>query len=1515
MVIVRGDNAEINELTAPEHFSLILQSAQRRAVEAGGSRRKRTRGGDTPIALYHASLRGSCPRAPPKAYWSPAPYPMRVWPWTTSSVIAAGTISCGPKIYYSTLGLGCFRSTLALTIDTITSNNSSRTRMSETPTRIRRDDVYNGLKTALDMLTVVAKLSPIPQIDGVISAVKSILDTVEGAKHNKQACYDVGVKISKLIDVVHTELKAHDDMDSDRGTKRRVQDLERYWVVIGIMFPTRRLCGRGIDSSLSDISRVLSDLAQENAFRRAINRVADADLIQDLNKQVDECFHKFMLGTQLSTAIDVKHLPSVLEGDEAVRMRLTEGLNTAGWRSDRRCLPGTRTRYIDRIWEWIRTPDGPVLCWLNGVAGSGKSAISHELAATLHAKRRPTTTLHWRLSAVRLLAYGLSFVSGLRELVIQALELSDDTRVHPTMEEQFMALIVTPLQEFAAICPETTVVLVIDGVDECPADTRPAFLAAIRAGVLHLPASVKIFLASRPQGDVRGVVEALAPLEVHLAVGAGRDDGDIELYLQRELLRICEAGKLERMWSSSQIKKDAGALSAKAGGLFQWAKLAIALLGDRTRPREMIARILSVADSSGEIGLDALYAEALSIAVPVQAQDKDLRTLYLQVIGTVVVAQEPLTISAISTLLNASGVGCDASTVRTLLENLGSVIVLRRIRGGAVVVRIGHPSFSEYVTSPQRCPPAWYIDLQRASAQLGSRCFSLMAKSLKRDICGMHGPSMTNKDVSSATIYENIITGLRYACGHAFSHISGDKGNWRLLETFLMEKLLEWLEAMSLLGLLDTAVELLRHTLAELEQEKSHTSCVEILQDAIRFIGRFGSVINKSAMNIYFSALPFAPQNTTLYRVYAARYRDIPRVTLGYLESWPEELCTVRNLGGDGTSPRRLAFSADSSRLALSTSTHLVTASPLTGIQLGGKYRLGSTDVELPIALACRPAYLASITSSLVLRTVDARSLKDVQLSLPSTSSSSSGTLSPEVSCAAFNQSVNTLFVGFRDGRVHVWRLRQYSWEPDKKSHPQTHSSAVHCVAASSELFASTSQKGLKIGPFVDSKQVDVAGETLTLTPRCFAEARDAANGDWSVRLSFSATSSTSWACAVSFHTASPVGHSIFVFTSGDQRGRKIFASNSPSYPVYSLSRDAAVLTVICDDLLLRWSAALHSLLEKRALIGVDRSRPDCFPVISPDGHLLALCDEEIVHIRDLMQPPPGRPENNAGIKAAGVILAEKCYVVKAGKEHWLARVRNDGTAEDIVQLGEHEVEHLALSTDRSKLASLSFYQGKTQRGLLEIVDLKSKRRATTTTWPVALHDSFTDWDVCHMEFSATKRHVAIVFFLRAIEASYICACDLESGPRDLWKVDLETMAGSSRHELYSRDAYRMATCYAKFTDPTDDGRSALLEMASRLWNKPPWYTVWDPETVTREGEEAAAAQIKRTAAHLEVHDKNAFGYRVLDNMGQRICCIPEEHCSGWSTKTLNSIGRNRLALVNGDTNGMIVVDFEPMME
>lgn len=46
-------------------------------------------------------------------------------------------------------------------------------------------------------------------------------------KHNKQACYDICVKINKLIDVVNTELKDRDDIDTDGGIWMRIDALER----------------------------------------------------------------------------------------------------------------------------------------------------------------------------------------------------------------------------------------------------------------------------------------------------------------------------------------------------------------------------------------------------------------------------------------------------------------------------------------------------------------------------------------------------------------------------------------------------------------------------------------------------------------------------------------------------------------------------------------------------------------------------------------------------------------------------------------------------------------------------------------------------------------------------------------------------------------------------------------------------------------------------------------------------------------------------------------------------------------------------------------------------------------------------------------------------------------------------------------------------------------------------------------------------------------------------------------
>jgi hypothetical protein len=60
----------------------------------------------------------------------------------------------------------------------------------------------------------------------ISSDCSSLVNLDQGAKHNKQACYDICVKINKLLEVVHAELKEHDDIATDKGIRMRIDALE-----------------------------------------------------------------------------------------------------------------------------------------------------------------------------------------------------------------------------------------------------------------------------------------------------------------------------------------------------------------------------------------------------------------------------------------------------------------------------------------------------------------------------------------------------------------------------------------------------------------------------------------------------------------------------------------------------------------------------------------------------------------------------------------------------------------------------------------------------------------------------------------------------------------------------------------------------------------------------------------------------------------------------------------------------------------------------------------------------------------------------------------------------------------------------------------------------------------------------------------------------------------------------------------------------------------------------------------
>jgi hypothetical protein len=502
-----------------------------------------------------------------------------------------------------------------------------------------------------------------------------------------------------------------------------------------------------------------------------------------------------------------------------VRKRIKEGLDHGGWKETRRCLPGTRLRYIEDILRWSVDTTSPSMCWLTGVAGSGKSAIVHEIAARHHHAQRMYSCFFFQRddaniapSVIQLLAYGLSSCSdSLRTSVSEAMELLQDGRAVPSLSQQFESFLVGPLRAFYTTHKSTPITFILDALDECPSSIRTELMEALRYGIPLLPPNVKLFATSRPQADIAVYLKKVSPKTIHLSVRLTHEDGDLKHFFNHELTEIRTVKNLDGSWSHKQLMHDVVALSNQACGLFQWAAVACGLIWRRFNPRSAIDRILTLRSSKDpQVNLDTLYTDCLHQVFPDAKNDPELRDTYVQVVGTIIAAKEPLEIPALHDLLDV-----DAATIDRLLLELGCVISMESVLGTRVA-QIAHPSFFEFVTDASRCTDnAFNLHKAAVSRELGSRCFTQAFASLKRNICQVADEETDNNEMPPEALVSCLTPVLRYSCQFLLVHASEDVASDACslsdrLDDFLRRKLLEWIEVMSLLQLLDTAVLMLR---------------------------------------------------------------------------------------------------------------------------------------------------------------------------------------------------------------------------------------------------------------------------------------------------------------------------------------------------------------------------------------------------------------------------------------------------------------------------------------------------------------------------------------------------------------------------------------------------------------------------------------------------------------------------------------------------------------------------------
>lgn len=379
---------------------------------------------------------------------------------------------------------------------------------------------------------------------------------------------------------------------------------------------------------------------------------------------------------------------------------------------EQRCLKGTRTALLRKIWNFLRYVDAldpderdalsksmPKLFWLCGMAGSGKSSVANSIAEatrndeefdltcffckrddpSLSNPKRLFPTLAYRISQ-----YYASYRAALFDLLCSpdaAVLAARDIDIK-TQYDMLLGSLLSKVTE----TPRTHVVI-IDALDECGSSNDQKILAKYILCLAKASPWIKVFVTSRPE---LGIYNALTTSDESSMTSNINEDvettDDIRLFVEMRLHRV----------GLSLDSNDIDQLVQRAAGLFIWCSTLFKYLETSRNPRRDLRYFLSgTAKQEPLAQLYVLYDQILKSAVDMGHQ-QDVHVLHA-ILGIIYVSasNRPLSAEAMSCFLRCDEryVDEDGDAVRNMARALHAVVY----EDASTAIRVCHPSFLDYL--------------------------------------------------------------------------------------------------------------------------------------------------------------------------------------------------------------------------------------------------------------------------------------------------------------------------------------------------------------------------------------------------------------------------------------------------------------------------------------------------------------------------------------------------------------------------------------------------------------------------------------------------------------------------------------------------------------------------------------------------------------------------------------------------------------------------------------------------
>ncbi|KAL5634285.1 hypothetical protein ACGC1H_006182 [Rhizoctonia solani] len=459
------------------------------------------------------------------------------------------------------------------------------------------------------------------------------------------------------------------------------------------------------------------------------------------------------------------------------------------------CTPGTREAPIDLLLEWARDRAAGKTCWVNGMAGTGKTTIAYSVCSQLNESfglgasffcSRVISECRQVKHIIPSISYQLArFSFPFRCVLDKVLEADPDAHTR-ALKLQYDKLILGPLSTVQGSLP-TDFIVAIDALDECENENS---LGQVLDLLLSTPKTlpIRFLVSSRPEPEIYRRMMSDAKLVLHdLAEDAVKSD--IENYMRHELANI---PLTDTQWSG---------LIKQCGVLFIYASTACRLIKQGYEMATldeavgMIMNPLGTSTNEDEIIIDDLYFTILTTAFNKAKMSRANRQRMRDLLETVLCAIEPMSLDVLAGVLELK----DVEQANALLQPLRSVL---NVKFTGLVTSL-HTSFPDFMFSSSRSTGFHCIATSRHTA-LAERCLRMLqGVEPKFNICRFPSSFLLDHEVENIDKRVNlaISPSLIYACRYWSAHLYLGESRQELVAAvreFFSERLLLWMEMLNL---------------------------------------------------------------------------------------------------------------------------------------------------------------------------------------------------------------------------------------------------------------------------------------------------------------------------------------------------------------------------------------------------------------------------------------------------------------------------------------------------------------------------------------------------------------------------------------------------------------------------------------------------------------------------------------------------------------------------------------------